>query len=148
MNKKWMLGIIGSLVFSIVQTRALAQFVNIRIEIAPGVNFSSQVVQGNPEGTWEKDQARVWIQIGAQDNLSLLIELSYPDREILPRPFALFLNDGSSNFENSSILISGKSRVDFVDPPVLIRNQKPRPQHFTSWLGLPRLDGIHLKIEY
>lgn len=127
---------------------AHAQFVAIRLELPAGVNFNSQVVDAMAGGTWEKDKAKVWIGIEASENLSFLLDLELPEGEILPPPEAYFLNDGSSDFEQATNLKWGVQELQIISPSKLIRNIVPKTIHLQSWLGLPILKGILVKIEY
>lgn len=131
-----------------IGTLAHAQFVAIRLELPAGVNFNSQVVDAMDGGTWEKDKAKVWIGIEARENLSFLLDLELPEREIQPPPEAYFLNDGSSDFEQAINLEWGVQELQMITPSKLIRNLVPRTSHLQAWLGLPVLKGITVKIEY
>lgn len=147
MNKYLVYLVMGFLFLLFPIQHTLAQFVNFRIEIVPGVNFISNV-NGDPNGTWEKNQSRVWIGLEVQDNSPLLVEISYPNREFTIQPDMHFLNDGSSDYENAVCLTKKISRVLPISPSKLIRNQYPRPQAYLAWLGLPKMEGVYLKIEY
>lgn len=125
-----------------------AQFVAIRLEIPGGVNFNAQVLDPMTGGTWENDKAVVWIGLETSENLTLLLEMGSPEREILPPLEAYFLNDGSSDFEQGTQLRSGVQELQIMNSRQLIRNMNPRPTHLQAWLGLPMVKGLTLKIEY
>lgn len=128
--------------------RAHAQVVAIRLEIPAGINFSAQVLDPMEGGTWENSKAKAWIGIEAHENLTFLLDLEFPEREILPHPEAHFLNDGSADFETARMLSAGSHELQMKNLPRLIRNMEPRPSHLQAWLGLPILNGIKIKIEY
>ncbi len=129
-------------------TIAHAQVVAIRLEIPAGVNFNAQVLDPMVGGTWENSKAKVWLGIEAQENLTFLVDVEFPQGEILPTPEAYFLNDGSSDFELTTHLRKGTHELQMINTPKLIRNINPRPTHLQAWLGLPVLKGIKIKIEY
>lgn len=125
-----------------------AQVVAIRLELPAGIQFNSQVLDPMEGGTWQNSQAKVWIGIEAQENLTLLLDVEFPEREILPLPRAYFLNNGSSDFEQASNLESGPNEIQLINQPKLIRSLVPRPTHLQAWLGIPVLNGLRIKIEY
>ncbi len=125
-----------------------AQAVVIRIDIPAGVNFNAQVTEPMEGGTWENRKAKLWMEIEAQENLTLLLDIVYPDREILPLPEADFLNDGTNDFEKAIKLGGGTQRLRMSNDPNLIRTMDPRPTSLQAWLGIPVLNGISIKIEY
>lgn len=127
---------------------AHAQFVAFRLEIPAGVKFSGQILDPLAGGTWENSKGKVWIKLEAPENLSLLLDLEFPEREVLPPPAAYFLNDGSADFERASLLKPGSNELQMISPPKLMRNVNPRPSSIQAWLGLPVLSGIRIKIEY
>ena len=129
-------------------TLAHAQFVSFRLEIPAGMNFSGQVTESMEGGTWEKTKSKIWIKLETFENLSFLVDVDFPEGEILPPPEAYFLNDGSADFEKAGRLKPGNHELQMISPPKLIRNMDPRPKNFQSWLGLPVLNGIRIKIEY
>lgn len=129
-------------------TLANAQFVSFRLEIPAGMNFSGQVAESMEGGTWENSKSKTWIKLETFENLSLLVDVDFPEGEILPLPEAYFLNDGSADFEKAGKLKPGNQELQMISPPKLIRNMNPRPSNFQSWLGLPVLNGIRIKIEY
>lgn len=132
----------------LVSTLAKAQFVAIRLEIPAGVQFSSQVMDPLEGGTWEKTKAKRWVGLEADENLSILVQMDLPEREIQPAPEAYFLNDGSSDFEESFRLNVNSSEVSLSDTYQLIRYMKPIPTKVKAWLGIPVIDGLTIKIEY
>jgi hypothetical protein len=125
-----------------------AQVVNIRLEVPAGVNFNSQVLDPMEGGTWENSKAKVWVGITTQENLCLLVDLEFPEREILPTPEAYFLNNGSDDFELARKLSIGTNELTMSSHPKLIRNMKPQTISLKAWLGVPILNGIIVKIEY
>lgn len=127
---------------------AQAQFVAIRLEIPGGVNFNSQVLDPMAGGTWENNKAKVWMELETSENLTLLLEIGFPEGEILPPLEAYFLNDGSSDFEQATQLRSGVQELQIMNSKKLIRNMNPRPTQLQAWLGLPMVKGLTLKIEY
>ncbi|MBA4300513.1 MAG: hypothetical protein C0433_10490 [Cyclobacterium sp.] len=133
---------------TVMGTLAHAQVVAIRLEIPAGINFSAQVLDPMEGGTWENSNAKVWVGIEAHENLTFLLDLVFPEREILPPPEAYFLNDGSADFETASKLGVGSQELQMKNLPRLIRNMEPRPSQLQAWLGLPTLNGIKIKIEY
>lgn len=127
---------------------ASGQFVAIRLEIPGGVNFNSQVLDPMKGGTWENNKAKVWIGIETPENLTLLLEMIFPEEEILPPLEAFFLNDGSLDFEQATQLRSGVQELQIMNSKQLINNMTPRPTYLQAWLGLPMVKGLTLKIEY
>jgi hypothetical protein len=127
---------------------AQAQFVAIRLELPAGVSFNAQVLDPMAGGTWEINKAKVWIKIETSENLTLLIEIGFPEGEIIPPLEAYFLNDGSSDFEQGTLLQSGVQELRVMNSEKLIQNMTPRPAHLQAWLGLPMVKGLTLKIEY
>jgi len=127
---------------------AQAQFVKFRLEIPAGIQFSGQVLDSMEGGTWENSKAKVWLGIQGHENLTILIDLEFPEGEILPPPEAYFLNDGSADFETARKLSIGSQELQLKNLPRLIRNMEPRPAILQAWLGLPILNGIKIKIEY
>ena len=132
----------------LLSSSAYAQFVAIRLEIPAGVQFSSQVMDPIEGGTWEKTKAKRWVGLEADENLSILVQMDLPEREIQPAPEAYFLNDGSSDFEESFRLNVNSSEVSLSDTYQLIRYMKPIPTKVKAWLGIPVIDGLTIKIEY
>ena len=130
---------------------AQAQFINFRLEIPAGVNYTTSLlsplveVEHRPDGQQGKSPARVWIGMQAQENLSFLLEVR---EENGPRVETLFLNDGSSNFEQARILASGLQTLQMRIPAWLMRNLKPRPPYLLAWLGLPQRKDVQVIIEY
>jgi hypothetical protein len=127
---------------------ANAQFVSIHLEIPAGIHFNARVLDPMEGGTWENSKAKVWIGIEAQENLTFLVDLEFPEGEILPPPEAYFLNNGSSDFELATRLSIGTNELQMINSTQLIRNMDPRPTHLKTWLGLPALRGTRIKIEY
>lgn len=127
---------------------AQAQFVAIRLEIPAGVQFSAQVMDPIEGGTWEKTKARRWVELEGDENLSILVQVQLPDREIQPSPETLFLNDGSSDFEEAILLDINSAEVSLANSSRLIRYMNPIPRSIKAWLGLPLIDGLTIKIEY
>lgn len=125
-----------------------AQVVAIRLEIPAGVQFRAELVDSRMGDTWEKNKAKVWVGIEAQENLTLLLEVNYPNREILPTPESFFLNDGSADFENAVNLGGGTHALRMNTQNKLIRKMDPSPPYLKSWLGLPVIQGLTVKIEY
>lgn len=125
-----------------------AQFVAIRLEIPAGVQFSSQVMDPIEGGTWEKTKAVRWVELQADENLSILVQLQLPEREIQPAPEALFLNDGSADFEKATQLSFNSPELYLTNTSRLIRYMKPMPRSIKAWLGLPVIDGLQIRIEY
>lgn len=129
-------------------TEAKAQFVAIRLEIPAGVQFSAEVMDPLEGGTWEKTKAKRWVELEADENLSVLVQLQLPQREIQPGPEAYFLNDGSSDFEKASLLDLKSSEVRLSDTAMLMRYRDPMPRSIKAWLGLPVIEGLTIRIEY
>jgi hypothetical protein len=127
---------------------AQAQFVAFRLELPAGINFNSQVLDPMTGGTWEKNKAKMWIELEARENMTFLLDLKFPEREILPAVEAYYLNDGTSDFEKASLLLSGFQELVINNQPKLIRHRIPRPIHLRAWFGLPMLQGLIIKIEY
>lgn len=132
----------------LISVPANAQFVAIRLDLPAGINFNAQVLEPRVGGSWENSKAKVWVGIESQENLSFLLDITYPDREILPSPEAFFLNDGTGDFEKSVKLSTAIQELRIRNQPKLIRNMVPRPSYIQAWLGLPLLNGITIKIEY
>jgi hypothetical protein len=132
----------------LISAFANAQAVSFRLEIPAGVSYPSQVVDPMSGGTWENNKAMVWIEILAQENLSFLLDLDFPEEEIEPQLEAFFLNDGTASFENARRLREGIQELQMINPPKLIRNAEPRPAYYQAWLGLPLVGRITVKIEY
>lgn len=133
---------------SLITSLAKAQFVNFRLEIPAGVSFSTRVLDPMSGGTWENNKAKVWIEIQAQENLSYLLDIRFPEQEIEPPLEAFYLNDGTASFENAVRLRAGVQELQLINPPILIRNTSPRLSYFQAWLGLPIVRGLSIKIEY
>lgn len=127
---------------------AQAQFVAIRLEIPAGVQFSAQVMDPIEGGTWEKTKARRWVELEGDENLSILVQVQLPNREIQPAPETLFLNDGSADFEKATQVGFKPSELFLSNNSRLIRNMNPIPRSINAWLGLPVIDGLTIKIEY
>lgn len=145
---KQLLHIASVMLLVLVSTMAKAQFIAIRLEIPAGVQFSSQVMEPLEGGTWEKTKAKRWVGLEADENLSILVQMDLPQREIQPAPEAYFLNDGSSDFEEAFTLSINSSEVILSDTYQLIRYMKPMPTKVKAWLGIPVIDGLTVKIEY
>lgn len=129
-------------------TEAKAQFVAIRLEIPAGVQFSAEVMDPLEGGTWEKTKAKRWVELEADENLSVLVQLQLPQREIQPAPEAYFLNDGSSDFEKASLLDLKSSEVRLSGTAMLMKYRDPMPRSIKAWLGLPVIEGLTIRIEY
>lgn len=99
-------------------------------------------------GTWENSKAKVWVGMETRENLTILLNLEFPEREITPPLEAYFLNDGSADFENALDLKAGLQELKMNRQPVLVRNINPRPPYLKAWLGLPVINGVMIKIEY
>ena len=127
---------------------AQAQFVTIKLEIPGGATFKSEVVDPMKGGSWENSKAVTWIEIQVPENLAFLIDIQYPNRMMEPPLESSFLNNGTSNFEESFSLYSGSQALLMNKSGTLIRNMHPRPLALSAWLGLPMTEGIAIKIEY
>jgi hypothetical protein len=134
--------------FCLASGVAQAQFVKFRLEIPAGVSYPSQVVDPMSGGTWENNKAMVWMELQAQENLSFLLELDFPEGDIQPPLEAFYLNDGTANFEVSKRLKEGVQELQMIHPLKLIRNADPRPPYYQAWLGLPIIRNLTVKIEY
>lgn len=145
---KRLIHIASVMLLVLVSTLAKAQFVAIRLEIPAGVQFSSQVMDPLEGGTWEKSKAKRWIGLEADENLSILVQMDLPQREIQPAPEAYFLNNGSSDFEEAILLDINSAEVSLANSSRLIRYMNPIPRSIKAWLGLPVIDGLTIKIEY
>lgn len=132
----------------LVSESVQAQFVAVRLELPAGIQFYAGVLKTIEGGTWENSKAKVWVGIESQENLTFLLDIDFPDREILPSPEANFLNDGTADFEKASNLDSTVQELRMSTHPNLIRHMDPRPTHIQAWLGLPFINGITIKIEY
>ena len=142
------LHIASVILFVLVSTLAKAQFVAIRLEIPAGVQFSAQVMDPVEGGTWEKTKAKRWVGLEADENLSILVQMHLPEREIQPTPEAYFLNNGSSDFEEAIMLDLNSAEVRLANSSRLIRYMQPMPRSIKAWLGLPVINGLTIKIEY
>jgi hypothetical protein len=127
---------------------AKAQFVTIKLEIPGSIQFESIVVDPMKGGSWETSKAITWIVIKAPENLAFVLDIYYPERAIEPPPESFFLNNGTSNFEESVSLKNGSQAVLMNKSGKVIRNMKFRPLALSAWLGLPMIKGIAIKIEY
>jgi hypothetical protein len=127
---------------------AKAQFVTIKLEIPGSIQFESIVVDPMKGGSWETSKAITWIEIKAPENLAFVLDIYYPERAIEPPPESFFLNNGTSNFEESVSLKNGSQAVLMNKSGKVIRNMKFRPLALSAWLGLPMIKGIAIKIEY
>lgn len=127
---------------------ALAQFVTIKLEIPGGASFKSQLVDPMKGGSWEKSRAVTWIEIKVPENLAFILEIQYPKRTIEPPLESFFLNNGTSNFEESVPLKNGIQALLINKSSTVIRLMNPRPIALAAWLGLPLAEGITVKIEY
>jgi hypothetical protein len=127
---------------------AQAQFVTIKLEIPAGSTFKSQVVDPMKGGSWERSKAITWIEIKVPENLAFILDIQYPERIIEPPLRSFYLNNGTSNFEESILLKSGSQALIMYKYGKVIRNMKPRPLALSAWLGLPMTEGIIIKIEY
>lgn len=136
------------LLLMLVTGHVEAQYVNIRLEIPAGIQFNSEVAESRDGGTWENSMAKVWVGMQAQENLTFLVDVTFPQNEILPAPSAYFLNDGSADFERAKKLSSGIQQLNMSHQENLIRNITPRPIYLKAWLGLPVIQGMSIKIEY
>ncbi|WP_158587701.1 hypothetical protein [Algoriphagus lacus] len=132
----------------VIPVSVQAQFVSIRLELPAGIHFNAQMLDPMEGGTWENSKAKIWVGIESQENLTLLLDLEYPEGEILPAPEAYFLNDGTNDFEKALKLIQGSHELLMNSTALLIQNLDPRPTHIQAWLGLPVLNGITIKLEY
>lgn len=122
---------------------ALGQFVKLRLEIPAGVNFDSKIIEQNPQGS---DQQMIWMEIVANENLTILFDLRQEDTGKSHEVF--FLNDGTVNFSNAGKLPSGSQRLQLHNSGLLIRNIKPMTNRIHAWLGLPVAGGLIGRIEY
>ena len=125
-----------------------AQFVGIHLEIPAGVQFDTQVIESKPGDTWEKNKAMIWLSLETRENQSLILGISYPNREIIPTPEAFFLNDGTSDFGKSLKIGTVNQPLQMSNQGKLIKNFDPRPTHIQAWLGLPLLNQLSVTIEY
>ncbi len=127
---------------------AQAQFVTIKLKIPGGATFNSQVVDPMKGGSWEKSKAITWIEINVLENMVFMVDIKYPDRLIEPALEFYFLNNGTSNFEESYRLHNGSQAVITNKSGTLVRLMNPRPLALSAWLGLPMTGGIEIRIEY
>jgi hypothetical protein len=127
---------------------AKAQFVTIKLEIPGSIQFESIVVDPMKGGSWEKSKAITWIEIKVPENLAFILDIQYPERIIEPHLESYYLNNGTSNFEESIFLKAGSQALIMYNYGKVIRNMKPRPLALSAWLGLPMTEGIVIKIEY
>ena len=135
-------------VLVLVSESSVAQFVNIRLEIPGGATFESQVVDPMKGGSWEKSRAVTWIEVKVPENLTFILDIQYPKRIVEPPLESFFLNNGTSNFEESISLKNGIQTVVINKSGKVIRNMEPRPMALAAWLGLPMTGGIAVIIEY
>jgi hypothetical protein len=127
---------------------AQAQFIKLNMSLPAGAIFESKVVYPINGDSWEKSKAITWIQLNFNENLAFVLEITYPERIVDPPLEFFFLNNGTSNFEESSYLKSGSQAVIMSKYGNVIRNTNPRPVELSAWLGLPMTAGIAVKIEY
>jgi hypothetical protein len=147
MTKYWLK--IGLSVILMLSFRAAqAQFVNLNLSILAGATFESQVVDPMKGDSWEKSKAICWIELTVHENLAFVLEIQYPERIVEPPLESFILNNGTSNFEESSYLKSGSQMVIIDKSGILIRKMNPRQLELSAWLGLPMTKGIAVKIEY
>ena len=123
----------------------MGQSVSFRLELPAGMNFESKVIAPNPENS---DQKRIWIEMVANENLTVLFDLREADSGEVYNGIVYFLNDGTVNFNHAEKLSSGNQTLQLDKRGMLIRNIKPFANSFHAWLGLPAAMGIVAKIEY
>lgn len=145
---KHLIHIVPIILLMLISASVHGQYVNIRLELPAGIHFNAQVLDPMEGGTWENSKAKVWVGIESQENMTILLDLDFPEREVLPSPEAYFLNDGTNDFEKAIQLNQGTQELRMMDYPKLIRDMIPRPTHIQAWLGLPVLNGMTIKIEY
>jgi hypothetical protein len=124
---------------------AMGQFVNVNLELPAGVNYPSRVIAPNPT---IMEEELVWIEMVAQENLNILVELSYEDTDHAFEEPVYFLNDGTVNFAMAEKLSPGLHFLQMEQGGILIRNMYPHTLRLQAWLGLPARSGIVAKIEY
>jgi hypothetical protein len=124
---------------------AMGQFVNVNLELPAGINYPSRVIAPNPT---IMEEELIWIEMVAQENLNILVELSYEDTAQAFEEPVYFLNDGTVNFAMAETLATGQHSLQMDHSGLLIRNMHPVALRLQAWLGLPARSGIVAKIEY
>ncbi|ERM82291.1 hypothetical protein P872_18550 [Rhodonellum psychrophilum GCM71 = DSM 17998] len=123
----------------------MGQFVSFRLELPAGVSFKSKVIGPNPENP---DQQMIWIEMVANENLTVLLDLREVDSGKFYDGLVYFLNDGTVNFAQAEIVSQGNQTLQLDNRGMLIRNLEPFANSLHAWLGLPATKGIVAKIEY
>lgn len=91
-----------------------------------------------------------WIEIRSRENVELIVSMSY-DRRRPARGMGrlYFLNDGTFNFINASLLpFDSKTTVLMNNSGKTIDQMPNSPAYLSAWLGLPANQGGVLTIIY
>lgn len=135
-----------------VNLRLQAQFLDIRIHIPAGVNFSHdsprKVINGIAGNTQQEITPITWIAMEAMENLSFLVSLENqePDQDQLPTGY--YLNHQIWDLSEVVELFPGINQLTIDSRKLLIRNINPKISTLQAWLGIPTDKPIHIKIEY
>lgn len=124
---------------------AKAQFVNFRLELPAGVNFGTHVISPNPENS---DEQLIWIEITANENLTILVDVQYENAAEKKDHPVFFLNNDSTDFGSATNIGTGSHSVQLDHSGLLIRNKLPKTVHVKAWLGLRIRPGLIATIEY
>lgn len=123
----------------------MGQFVRLRLEIPAGMSFDAKVIAPNPQNPY---QQMVWIEMVANENLTVLFDLRQEDTGEFHESGVFYLNDGSVNFAFAKPLSTGSQKLQFDKRGLLIRNIEPMTNKLHAWLGLPAAKGLIATLEY
>jgi hypothetical protein len=149
------LGLIG-LVLLVMTSGAAGQFIRFSINLPPSFELNNRaeppvVIEPAdlPSGTVTGIKQGIrWMEIRANENVDLIIDMRYSRGRSSIRTQTLFLNDGTTNFIDAQQIPSIGAHVRMFNQDVVITQMKGSPKYISAWLGLTAGVGGVLTITY
>jgi hypothetical protein len=129
-----------------------AQFLNIKIAIPAGVNFTTNTatkVFSESAGTAYYGQApTTWIAMETMENLSFLVSISNQDEEQDEVPKGHYISESNWNSAEAKEMTPGLNQLVVDKRNLLIKNIYPKTSFLQGWLGISSNKALHITIEY
>lgn len=130
-----------------------AQFLNIKIAIPAGVNFTantsaSKVFSERADTDYYGQAATTWIAMETMENLSFLVSITNQDgaQEDLPKGF--YISESTWNSTEATEITPGFNQFMVDKRNLLIKNIYPKTSFLQGWLGVSSNKALHITIEY
>lgn len=151
------MGLTG-LVLLLLTSVSAGQFIRFSINLPPSFELNNRaeppvVIEPAdfPDGATGITGVRQgirWMEIRANENVDLIIDMRYSRGRSSVRTQTLFLNDGTTNFSDAQQIPSIGAHVRMYNRDVVITQMKGSPKYISAWLGLTTGVGGVLTITY